>query len=95
MFYESTPELSALLSENKYDQAISFVIRDAKKYALPGFIFHAKWMNAEIVYQAHLHGLAVNVYAVNTIETLKEMLAANVDSIMTDDPAKIKRFLDN
>ena len=59
MFYESTPELSALLSENKYDQATSFAIRDAKKYAFPGFIFHAKWMNSEIVYLAHLHGLAV------------------------------------
>lgn len=90
MFYESSPTFSSLRSEGKVLEAIKFAVKDVRKFGLPGFLFHSNWVNDEVVYIAHLHGLAVNVYDVNTTVILKKMLNAGVDGIMTDDPLLVK-----
>jgi glycerophosphoryl diester phosphodiesterase len=94
MFYESAPAFRELLDDGKYVEAVHFAVSDAREQALPGFLFHAGWINPEIVYLAHRHGLAVNVYDVNTIATLDNMMEANVDGIMTDDPKLIKQNIE-
>mgnify|MGYP006279288605 CR=1 FL=1 len=93
MFYESTPKFKNLISAGHYKQAIDYAVADARYYALPGFLFNANWVSPDIVYRAHLHGLAVNVWDVNTAETLNKMLEAGVDAIMTDHPATMKQLL--
>jgi glycerophosphoryl diester phosphodiesterase len=95
MFYESSPEFNAIRSEGNNDQVIQMAITQARKTGLPGFLFHAGWITKEIVYIAHLHGLAVNVYDVNTPEQTHEMIAAGVDGIMTDDPMLIRNILND
>lgn len=93
MFYESSPEFNAIRSSGNVEAAIQIAINQARETGLPGFLFHAGWITKEIVYKAHLHGLAVNVYDVNTPEQTHEMIAAGVDGIMTDDPVLVRNIL--
>ena len=95
MFYESSPEFNAIRSSGKNNEAIQMAITQARKAGLPGFLFHAGWITKDIVYKAHLHGLAINVYDVNTPEQTSEMIAAGVDGIMTDDPEMVLNTLNN
>ncbi len=93
MFYESSPEFNAARNAGNYAGAINIANKQARKTGLPGFLFHQGWVSKEIVYSAHLHGLAVNVYDVNTRESLKNMVNAGVNGIMTDDPKMVIDFL--
>jgi len=95
MFYEVTPAVSALINEHKPIAAIHKAIGEAREYMLPGFLFHTGWVTPEVVYHAHLHGLVVSVYDVNTPEETRRVMQAHVDAIMTDDPAMVKAALNS
>lgn len=87
MFYESTPQFSYLLKSGQLSEALKLAINQARFYCLPGFLFNSNWITPELVYQAHLHGLAVNVWDVNTLGRAKKMFEAGVDAVMSDNPA--------
>jgi glycerophosphoryl diester phosphodiesterase len=93
MFYENSPAFKKQLHAQNNIQAIHTAVKEAREKFLPGFLFKAAWITPEIVRIAHLHGLAVNVWDVNNKETLTKMTQANVDSIMTDDPALMNDLL--
>lgn len=90
MFYESSPPMTQFIKKHEFKSAMQQAIMEARDYALPGFLFHHNWINPELVYLAHLHGLAVNVYDVNDVNVLHKMIDAGVDGIMTDYPALMK-----
>jgi glycerophosphoryl diester phosphodiesterase len=89
MFYEPTTAVEEFLSKGMFIQGMHLAIALIRRSSLPGLLFHYQYVNAESIYLAHLHGLAVNVYDVNTPEVFESMLMAGVDGIMTDDPLKI------
>jgi glycerophosphoryl diester phosphodiesterase len=89
MFYESRPAFNKLKDSGKSIEAIKLAVKQARQTRLPGFLFNAGWITPEIVHVAHLHGLAVNVWDVNSTGTLEKMLKAGVDGVMTDDPKMI------
>ncbi len=43
--------------------------------------------------EARAHGLAFWTWTVNDAEGMRQMAAAGVDAILTDDPAKLKEIL--
>jgi len=73
--------------------AIQVAVEEARRYMLPGFLFHFGWITPEVVHTAHKHGLAVCVYDVNTDESAQKMLDAGVDAIMTDNPTWISTYI--
>lgn len=93
MFYESGPLFRPLFEAENYEKAIQAAVKEAREYSLPGFLFHHKWISEEITHIAKLHGLSVGVYDVNDKATLSEMIHAGVDSVMTDDPARMKEWI--
>lgn len=93
MFYENSPDVSDLIKAEKPIEAITLAIKEARMKNLPGFLFHHRWINEEVVYMAHLHGLAVNVWGVNELSDMKRMINIGVDAIMTDDPALLKKTI--
>lgn len=93
MFWEQETLFGKLLSKGNYQKAIETAVRSARENALPGFLFNSGWIEPGIVRIAHLHGLAVNVWAVDDRETLDRMVASHVDAVMTDDPMLIKKYL--
>ncbi len=93
MFWEQGTEFGRRLDEKNFREAIHMAIRSAREQFLPGFLFHSGWIDPSIVHYAHLHGLAVHVYAVDDRETLGRVIEANVDGVMTDDPLLIKKYL--
>jgi len=95
MFYENSPRFGELLNKKSYDMAMEAAVSEARLFQLPGFLFHRHWITPEHIYMAKRHGLAVNVYDVNTPETLQEMIAAEVDGVMTDDPAMVLRIVNS
>ena len=48
---------------------------------------HASAVNCAFVRRAHDAGIQVNVWTVDEPEQIREMLAAGVDRIITNDPA--------
>jgi len=96
MFYENDEVFDSLKNSGQNIKAIEHAIRQARQYGLPGFLFPFDFVNPDIVYRAHLHGLAVNVWDVNTPEQTEHVVQCGVDALMTDDPAmavkSLKRF---
>ena len=86
MFYESSESFYEKLNQGKTDEAIRTAVTEARRLNLPGFLFKSDWVTPEVVYLAHCHGLAVNVWSVDTLERAEKMFDADVDAIMTDYP---------
>jgi len=93
MFYEPTHAVEDFLSKGMYIQGMHLAIALIRRASLPGLLFHHQYVSAESIYLAHLHGLAVNVYDVNTSVAFESMILAGVDSIMTDDPLTLMSTL--
>lgn len=52
-------------------------------------------VSAKTVAGAHALGLKIGVWTVNEAETMREMIKAGVDGIITDDPALLRQVLDS
>lgn len=58
------------------------------------FMSHTyRTLTADIVAEAHAHGLDVWVWTVNEAATMKSMIALEVDAIFSDDPATLQAVL--
>lgn len=86
MFYESSESFHTKLNQGNIDEAIRIAVTEARRLKLPGFLFKSDWVTPEVVYLAHRHGLAVNVWSVDTHDRARQMFEAGVDAVMTDYP---------
>ena len=93
MFYENDEIFDTLKKSGHNLEAVDHAIRQARQFRLPGFLFPYDYVNPEIVYRAHLHGLAVNVWDVNTPEEIGHLVQCGADALMTDDPAMAVKCL--
>jgi len=93
MFYEPTPVVNEFLSKGMLMKGMQIAIALIRKASLPGLLFHSDLVSRDSIYLAHLHGIAVGVYDVNSPKTLEKLIFAGVDSIMTDDPNMAMRVL--
>ena len=93
MFYENDEVFDNLKKSGQNIKAVDHAIRQARQYGLPGFLFPLDFVNPEIVYRAHLHGLAVNVWDVNTPEQIEHVVQYGADALMTDDPVMAVKCL--
>ncbi len=94
MFYDEGDGIfNQLLNSGQKTEAMRYAIRQACYYGLQGFLFSIDFVDEEIVHQAHLHGLSVNVWDVNTPEQVEYIQVCGADALMTDDPGVAKETL--
>lgn len=53
-----------------------------------------KYLTAEIVDEAHLHGFALWTWTTNTLEDMRRVIALDVDAIMSDYPDTLRQVVD-
>jgi glycerophosphoryl diester phosphodiesterase len=62
-------------------------------FEIPMRKFRINLPTESFVRQAHSNGISVLVWTINDPEIMRKCLALNVDRIITDDPATLKRIL--
>ena len=58
-----------------------------------GFSIKARYINNDVVKQAHSLGKEVHAWTIDYTETLESMMLMNVDSIITNKPAEMRKAM--
>ncbi len=74
------------------DRGVLFPIKKALRYDCQFLCMHYKKCSSRLVKRAHKKGLHVSVWTVNDIYDARELRAMRVDSLITDQPTKIRDF---
>ena len=61
--------------------------------AADAFSVKARFINNEMIKQAHDNGKEVYAWTIDTRDSLENMMLLNVDSIITNNPDKMRRYM--
>lgn len=94
VFFERSEELDELHKSGKKQEFIRTAIRLAQESQAPGFNFDYNTLTPEFIREAHLRGLSVIAWTVNDPQSMEDLLAWGVDTIMTDRPDAAKGIVE-
>ncbi|KLO24675.1 MULTISPECIES: glycerophosphodiester phosphodiesterase [unclassified Marinitoga] len=89
----NSQEFENLAKEN-YKKFIKVFVKTAIKTGAIGLNLNYKLCSEELVYQAHLNGLFVQVWTLDKEEDMKKLIKMNVDGITTHNPLLLKKIGD-
>lgn len=92
--YKAIQKVKELDPEIKTVYVMSVAMGDFYKLeAADAFSVKARFINNEMIKQAHDNGKDVYAWTIDTRDDLENMMLLNVDSIITNNPDKIRRYM--
>ena len=93
-YYPSLETVKKLSPELKTVYVMGIEKDDITDYdKADAYSIDATFINEDLIHQAHSNGKEINVWTLNTEETIEEMLDLNVDNITTDDVELCKNMI--